>query len=803
MQAPASFLRHVATFVLDAAEGVDDGHLIDDRPRRAAAVWAAWSRTRTAADRRLEILALARGRTKAVRSLAGTIAAEKAPNRSAAFRARLATGLGLIPRLIRDWLRRADDPRGVTSTPALLPSRSKDLLPFIPERLPQFSTGHRPFPEGERELTELLGVRRFCETWLAVNPLAPEGPPVVLKFCFDPATAEHLRGPQAAALLDLQGAGRMSGVVPLRQRHLSADPPCLEYEYVSGGDLAALTYQLHYSKAPPDAFHRLLRKIAATVGAFHRLAPPVVHGNLKPANVLVQRRDEGRVSLRIGDFSIDADRADPRADVFALGVMWYQMLLGDMAKPVPPGATWRSRLLGRGIAGPVLEVLQECLDEDPDRRLPDTVVLAERIDALLRLATVASAAPPAAAGSGSDTVRLGEVRRSAGQWFVEGNRCLEHRQLSAAVKAFDAAQAAGYDAAAVCRQRAMASTGRRDFARAADDLNRLVAERGTDIESYLLRGEFFLTTGRIDEAIVDFSRARQIDRQSARVYIGRGRACLAKGEYDLALVCFDKAQKRDARSTDAFRFRGDAWLGMGDADRAFAEYTAAVRAQPRDASLYHARGDVCLRQDRADQALSDFTEAIRLDRTLAAAYHSRGRLFMRLAEFDDALMDLNQALRLDRRNAAAYRDRAEVRLCLGKRRLAKRDFERAVKRGRRDPQSYLARGRFRALLGRHRDAVADFTRALRLDPNCAEAVEARAKSCLVKGKLKRAVHDLTKAIALRPDSVEARLDRARAFLAAKQYSRAQSDAEEVLRREPGNTAALALLKDAEGASLSE
>ncbi len=293
MQAPAAFLRLVARFVFNAAEGAEGGNLIDDRPRRAEDVWAAWSRSRTAADRRVEILALARAPAKAVGSLAERIAAEAAPNRSPAFRARLATGLGFIPHLIRNWLRRADDPRGITITEALLPFRSEDLLPLIPERLPCYKSGDRPFANVERELDELLGLNRFSETWLAVDPVTSAVPPVVFKFSVDPVTAEHLRNPQNAALLDLLGTGRMSGVVPLRQTYLGADPPCLGYEYVSGGDVAGLTYHLHHNKAPAEAFHRLLRKVAATVGAFHRLTPAVVHGNLKPANVLVEQRDGG------------------------------------------------------------------------------------------------------------------------------------------------------------------------------------------------------------------------------------------------------------------------------------------------------------------------------------------------------------------------------------------------------------------------------------------------------------------------------------------------------------------------------
>ena len=567
--------------MFDAPGGPEDGTLVQNLPGRTAAVWDGWYRSTTAADRRAEILALARAPSAAIRGLAQRVTLETAAQRSPEYQGRLTAVLALVPQLVRNWLRRADDPRGTTITPALLPFRPEDIVPLIPQRLPLFKTGDRPFPEVERELGELLGVGPFGETWFAVDPLTSAVPPVVFKFCHDAAAAERLRSPDATPLYDLLSPGRMSGVVPLLQLYLGADPPCLGYEYVDGGDLALLTYHLHHHKAPADALHRVVRRVAAAIGAFHRLTPPIVHGNLKASNVLLQRRDDGRVSPRVADFVIDPGQsADPRDDVFAT---WRALVRHAGRRPVEAVATRpvrRSRLLGQGVAAPVLELLNQCLDENPAGRLADAAVLAERIDALLRPPAPAAVAQPTAAES------PGESQRTAEQWFVEGNRLLEQRKFGRAVRAFNAALAAGYDPAAVSRPRTLANLQRHDYARAAEDLDQLVARRGTEVESYILRGEFFLTTGKIDDAIADFTRAHQIDGRSARVYIGRGRACLAKGEYDLALACFDRAMRHDPHGTEAVRYRGDAWLGKGEPERTFEEYTAALRLYPNNARLH-------------------------------------------------------------------------------------------------------------------------------------------------------------------------------------------------------------------------
>src|SRR5437660_827487 len=83
---------------------------------------------------------------------------------------------------------------------------------------------------------ELLGVGGFGEVWKAKNPLLDGVPPVALKFCLDPNMAQYLRN-EAAVLNRVMRQGRHPGIVTLLRTYLSAETPCLEYEYVMGGDL--------------------------------------------------------------------------------------------------------------------------------------------------------------------------------------------------------------------------------------------------------------------------------------------------------------------------------------------------------------------------------------------------------------------------------------------------------------------------------------------------------------------------------------------------------------------------------------
>ena len=57
---------------------------------------------------------------------------------------------------------------------------------------------------------------------------------------------------------------------------------------------------------------------------------------------------------------------DPRDDVFALGVIWYQLMLRDLSKGAPTGLGWDKKLRSMGLSEGLIQLLGGCFAEDPD-----------------------------------------------------------------------------------------------------------------------------------------------------------------------------------------------------------------------------------------------------------------------------------------------------------------------------------------------------------------------------------------------------------------------------------------------------
>ena len=192
------------------------------------------------------------------------------------------------------------------------------------------------------------------------------------------------------------------------------------YEPTAGGtlrDIVASEPELDEERALGIA-----RQIASAVSAAH--AKKIIHGTLNPKQIFVDDGDAVKVYGFGGNplnVARDADprylapeqctaypAADERSDVYALGVMLYEMLssvvpfdgksVADVlakqnSEPPPPLSAFRRDL------HPELEpIVLSAIAADPGRRYPTMAAFAEDIDRLLSGVTVPEKSAAAAAG---------------------------------------------------------------------------------------------------------------------------------------------------------------------------------------------------------------------------------------------------------------------------------------------------------------------------------------------------------------------------------------------------------------------
>ncbi|HMI50034.1 MAG TPA: winged helix-turn-helix domain-containing protein [Candidatus Saccharimonadales bacterium] len=267
------------------------------------------------------------------------------------------------------------------------------------------------------QLVQPLDASGSSEVWLAEHPKTREMR--VFKFASDAPRLKALKREVTLARLLRETLGDRPEFVRVLEWNFETHPYFLESEYSGTNLVEWAENQGGLGNIPVQTRLQVLADVARAVAAAHDIG--VLHKDLKPANVLVVKRTAGDGwQVKVADFGSGALVEPSRlhalgitnlgftqtvgqegatltgtlvylapevlagqsptvsADVYALGVMLYQLLVGDFRKPLSPGweADVENLLLREDIA--------EAASGDPAKRLRDAKTLAERLTTLER-----------------------------------------------------------------------------------------------------------------------------------------------------------------------------------------------------------------------------------------------------------------------------------------------------------------------------------------------------------------------------------------------------------------------------------
>jgi serine/threonine-protein kinase len=224
------------------------------------------------------------------------------------------------------------------------------------------------------------------------------GPSVAIKVAVRPELVAALRS-EGAILRRLTGPR----FVEILEEHLDEDPPYFVLELCEGDLRARLEKD---KRIPPAEVERLLTGILEGCAFAHEEG--VVHGDLKPENVLLDAKGEPKIAdlglsraqkrqLLTGsgvEASVPTEEArvrgtfdylapetrkgeeiTPASDVFALGVLAYELLLGK--RPLGVFQLPRAALAKEGIevSRALDRVVERSLAHDASARYPDAAVM--------------------------------------------------------------------------------------------------------------------------------------------------------------------------------------------------------------------------------------------------------------------------------------------------------------------------------------------------------------------------------------------------------------------------------------------
>jgi serine/threonine protein kinase len=302
-----------------------------------------------------------------------------------------------------------------------------EILPETPPRQVMDSGMFQPQPSprsglrlGERyEIVGLLGRGATSDVYLAQDTLTGES--VMVKWL----TTQAARDPQLRQRFVLSARAIMAVDHPAVVRVHAVDealgaPPYLVMEALLGEPLS--DYLDRQGSMPQELVVRLARQVASGLAAAHGMG--IIHRDIKPGNLYLLGPLGAPEGVKIIDFGLAkdfhhqgtgpsstnlvlgtaqymapeqvlADPVDARTDIYALGVVLFRMLTGQLPFDLDPGPDLFSHQVFSPAPPPswlvenldpwLEQLVLRCMRKHPENRYPSLEALLGDLDLLLGL----------------------------------------------------------------------------------------------------------------------------------------------------------------------------------------------------------------------------------------------------------------------------------------------------------------------------------------------------------------------------------------------------------------------------------
>jgi len=420
---------------------------------------------------------------------------------------------------------------------------------------PKGASASLPPTLGRYRLGELVGAGGFGQVWKGYDPELRRV--VAIKV----PQVDRLSPERAGTFVEeARKVARLRhpGIVPVHDVGKDGDHLFIVSDFIEGGNLAD---RLKAGLPTWQETARLIADVAEILDYAH--GQGFIHRDIKPANILLDQTGKPYLT----DFGIAATKeelhaargqsigtlaymspeqvlgqpVDARADIYALGVVLFEMLMGQRPFSGRDSRDLREQILSatptfaeakrRAIPAELEQVCARCLQREPGQRYAAAAELAAALrDVLTKSGQQRRHRADYVVGLLSlfGVIVLG----LAGYWMMARSG----RTSPPAIAAKDA-------------QQLMVHAGSlfelNKFQEAVAAYTEVIRQAPEQPEAYHRRGACYYNLGELDKALADFNRALELAPNNAEAYKHRALVLLRQGQYDKGLADAEEGLRLD------------------------------------------------------------------------------------------------------------------------------------------------------------------------------------------------------------------------------------------------------------------
>ncbi|MDR4507354.1 MAG: tetratricopeptide repeat protein [Candidatus Brocadiaceae bacterium] len=269
-------------------------------------------------------------------------------------------------------------------------------------------------------------------------------------------------------------------------------------------------------------------------------------------------------------------------------------------------------------------------------------------------------------------------------------------------------------------------------------------------ESHLETAKVLTREKSFDEALVEYSKAIESDKESAEAYYGRGMVYFEQEKLEEAARDFRKAIDIKTDFLDAHKMLAKTFTEIGAPPDQFTQRLIRIQEEPDNAMSYVDMGVFQHKLEQDLDAIENYKRALELDPKNSYILYNLGVGYLDMGLYEDAEAIFKESLEIE----PDY-DKAHYNLAF----------------------SYHKQGRID-------ETIKELNTTLEVNPQYSDCYVVFGLISLREKKFEEAIGHYNKALEINPDNLEARYQRAIVFALQQRYDEALAENMAILEKDP-------------------
>jgi tetratricopeptide (TPR) repeat protein len=210
-----------------------------------------------------------------------------------------------------------------------------------------------------------------------------------------------------------------------------------------------------------------------------------------------------------------------------------------------------------------------------------------------------------------------------------------------------------------------------DFTTARENIDKLLLKYNNP-DLFYIRAETFYAEKNFEKAVLDLSKAIELNPNNARYYFFRGDVYYRMKDFISSLTDLSKGLKIYPYATDVYFLKGLMKSELGDKRGAISDYDSLivhyVDTIPHNynlATVYNNKAYCLIELEDFKAALPLATKALSLNNSLWYTWDTRGELYYKISKYQESISDMTKAISIEENaNSFYYRGLAKIMIKL-------------------------------------------------------------------------------------------------------------------------------------------